>query len=236
MSSRHLLTYIKKDDILSVLRYLEGSLEVVVAADFPSSSFGRCHIHPSLSAFTCLALHHELVVGRVEVCKSVVVPEDTVSLVGHHERYGDLGVHLCEASCKTLYIEETVLELAKSVEVLVLRRVQCQRCLARCLALHHCILELVGSGLEDLFAVSVCDLNCLCRRIHDDCHSVCEEGCLAVCLDLLESHLCLGLLIYHLRHLSHLTFRILYAYGVILKCCKGKGSFTELHALRLRAA
>ena len=80
MLSCHLLSYIEKDYVLSVLRNFKSSIEVVVATDFPSSSLCRSHIDSSLFASFSLTLHHYLAVCRVEVSESVVVPEDTVTL------------------------------------------------------------------------------------------------------------------------------------------------------------
>ena len=60
-------------------------------------------------------------VGRIEVGEAVIVPEETVALVGQDERQGDLGVHLREPAGDAPHVQEAVLELARAEKELVFR-------------------------------------------------------------------------------------------------------------------
>ena len=87
MTSGHLLTDIEEDRVASALLDVDSRLETVVSAGLDATSFCRCHIDLALSTFGGFALHHNLLVRRVEVCKSIVVPEEAVAFAGQEERY-----------------------------------------------------------------------------------------------------------------------------------------------------
>ena len=53
-------------------------------------------------------------VGRIEFCHSVVVPQHPVASVREVHRQGNLCVHLCQSACEAAHVGLSVLKLSQS--------------------------------------------------------------------------------------------------------------------------
>ena len=122
MTASHLLPHIIQQGILPCLGHLESPGERPCPAHL--AAVARCA--GSIDGLTAsglgLGCESHAVVGRVEVRQAIVVPKQAIAFAGKHEGDGDLGIDLSQATRDAPDVEETVLELAGTIEMFVGRR------------------------------------------------------------------------------------------------------------------
>ena len=87
MPAGHLLAYIKKDGISSVLGDVNRSLEVMGTSCLPPVTLCRGHVQGHFLTFCLSPFHFHALVCRIEISQTVIVPEKAVTLAGKDERY-----------------------------------------------------------------------------------------------------------------------------------------------------
>ena len=119
MSPGHLLTYIEQQRIFARLGDVQVSLEHMALAHFLFAAFGRGDIHGLLGSGTCFLVQPDKLVGRVEVCLAIVIPQHAITFARENHGDGYLCVHLCEPARQSPHVQESVLKLSEAIEILI---------------------------------------------------------------------------------------------------------------------
>ena len=121
MSTGHLLSYIQQQGIITLLIHINRCLEHISLAHLSPCSFCRGYVHHLPIAFSFLFCQSHMLVARIELCQSVVVPQQAIALTGKHHGNRYLRVHLRQSTGKSADITIPILELSESVKTFVLR-------------------------------------------------------------------------------------------------------------------
>ena len=153
--ARHLLAHVQQEGVGAVLGNVDAAGEGPGEAPLPPVAGGAGGVHRL--ALAVLAGHGQRdgLVRRVEVRQAVIVPEQAVALVGQDEGQGDLRVHLREPPRDAPDVQETVLELARAVEELVLGGGESQGCVVGGLSLDRSFHEAVAVLAEENVAIGI---------------------------------------------------------------------------------
>ena len=157
MAACHLLTHIEQQGVVACFGDVDLCFEDMPLADFLLATLGRGDIDLLALAFTSTLRQLYTFFTGVELCQSVVVPQNAIALAGDQHGDGYLGVHLGETTGETANVAVAVLELSEAEEVFVLGGEEGKRGLA--------LFQLMTGGGEDGLAGLVTDRQLLLLRI-----------------------------------------------------------------------
>ena len=176
MPAGHLLSHIQKYRVCTVFRYIDCSLEVMRTSCLPSVSLSRGNVQGNFLSFSLRSFHLDTAFGRVEVGKTVIVPQKSVSLARKQERNRYLSIYLSESSCEASYVEVSVLELSQTIEIFVGRGVDHKLGFLGRFALDRAGLKFMGKRREHNHASAVRNFDASATVVSHQCQPLESEG------------------------------------------------------------
>ena len=122
MTASHLLPDIIQQGILPCLGHLESPGERPCPAHLAAVTRSAGGVDGFAASSLGLGCESNAVVGRVEVRQAIVVPKQAIAFAGKHEGDGNLCIDLGQATRDSPDVQVSVLELAGTVEMLILGR------------------------------------------------------------------------------------------------------------------
>ena len=110
----HLLPHVQQEAVVSFHRHLYLCLEDISLPHFLPATLCRRDVDHllSTSSFTFCQLH--LMICRVPFCHTIVVPKQSITLVGNHHGHGYLCIDLGKAPGKASHIGVPILKLPET--------------------------------------------------------------------------------------------------------------------------